>query len=101
MGGCGTLGIGMPNGNIFAAIRAIVPAGTNYASYRFAGVAGFGPIPALDAPPAELDAWKKRAAGVGLPDPPVICDFSSPDDGWSNTQSALVYAAEYGHLPLI
>jgi hypothetical protein len=101
MGGCGTLGIGMPNGNIFAAIRADVPAGTNYASYRFAGTAGFGPIPALDAPPAEFDAWKKRAAGVGLPDPPVICDFSSQEDGWANTQPALVYAAEYGHLPFV
>ena len=101
MGGCGTLGIGMPNGNIFAAIRATVPAGINYASYRFAGVAGISPIPALDAAPADLDAWKKRAAGVGMPDPPVICDFSSPDDGWSATQPPLVYAAQYGHLPFI
>ena len=101
MGGCGTLGLGLPNGDIFAAIRATVPAGTNYASYRFSGVAGFGPIPALDAPSAELDAWKKRAAGVGMPDPPVICDFSSEEDGWANTQPPLVYAAEYGHLPLI
>jgi hypothetical protein len=101
MGGCGTLGIGMPNGNIFAAIRAVVPAGTNYASYRFAGIAGIGPIPALDAPPDVLNAWKKRAAGVGLPDPPVICDFSSPEDGWANTQPPLVYAAEYGHLPFV
>jgi hypothetical protein len=101
MGGCGTLGIGMPNGDIFAAIRATVPAGTNYANYRFAGTAGFSPIPALDAPQADFDAWKKRAAGVGLPEPPVICDFSSQEDGWANTQPALVYAAEYGHLPLV
>ncbi len=98
MGGCGTLGIGMPNGNIFAAIRAAVPAGTNYASYRFGG---FSPIPALDAPPDEIIAYKKRAAGVGLPDPPVICDFSSQEDGWAVTQPPLVYAAEYGHLPFV
>jgi len=37
MGGCGTLGIGLPNGDIFAAIKADVPAGTNYANYRLAG----------------------------------------------------------------
>jgi poly(3-hydroxybutyrate) depolymerase len=30
MGGSGTLGIGMPNGNVFAAIRAIVPCGTRF-----------------------------------------------------------------------
>jgi hypothetical protein len=101
MGGCGTLGIGLPNGNIFAAIRATVPAGTGYGSYRFAGTAGLGPLPALDAPPAEMDAWKKRAAGVGMPDPPVICDFSSQDDGWSITEPPLVYAALFGKLPLI
>jgi poly(3-hydroxybutyrate) depolymerase len=101
MGGCGTLGIGMPNGNIFAAIRAAVPAGTNYASYRFGGPAGIGPIPALNAPAAEFAAWKKRAAGAGLPDPPVICDFSSQEDGWANTEPPLVYAAEYGHLPFV
>jgi hypothetical protein len=98
MGGCGTLGIGMPNGNIFASIRAAVPAGTNYASYRFGG---FSPIPALDASAADLAAWKKRAAGLGLPDPPVICDFSSQEDGWAATQPPLVYAAEYGHLPFV
>jgi hypothetical protein len=101
MGGCGTLGIGLPNGNIFAAIRATVPGGTAYGSYRFAGVAGIGPIPSFDSPPAEIDAWKRRAAGVGMPDPPFICDFSSEADGWALTQPPLVYAAHFGHLPLV
>ncbi|HEY3397826.1 MAG TPA: hypothetical protein VGM19_09245 [Armatimonadota bacterium] len=98
MGGCGTLGIGMANGQVFAAIRADVPAGTNYASYRRGG---FGPGPAGDASPAERAAWLQRAAGVGLPDPPVIVDFSSQSDGWSQTQPALVQAAQAGRLPLV
>ena len=98
MGGCGTLGIGMPHGEIFAAIRANVPAGTNYASYR---MGGFAPSPAADAPQSERDAWMLRAAGVGLPDPPVIVDFSSQQDNWAMTQPALVQAAQAGRLPLV
>jgi len=98
MGGCGTLGLGMPHGELFAAVRADVPAGTGYAAYR---MGGFAPSPALDAPQAEREAWLKRASGAGLPDPPVIVDFSSQQDGWSTTQPALVNAAQAGHLPLV
>lgn len=78
MGGCGTLGIGMPHGDIFSAIRPDVPAGTEYASAR---TGGFG--------------------YVGLADPPVIVDFSSPKDNWSKTQPALVQAAQDKRLPLV
>jgi poly(3-hydroxybutyrate) depolymerase len=98
MGGCGTLGIGMPNGNVFAAVRADVPAGTAYASYR---MGGFAPSPAVDASPAERDAWIRRASAVGLPDPPVVVDFSSQSDGWATTQPALLQAAQVGRLPLV
>jgi hypothetical protein len=98
MGGCGTLGLGMPHGDIFAAIRADVPAGTGYAAVR---MGGFAPSPAADASPVEREAWLRKAAGVGLPDPPVIVDFSSQVDTWSVTQPALLQAAEAGHLPLV
>lgn len=98
MGGCGTLGLGLPHGEIFASVRADVPAGTGYASSR---MGGFAPSPAADAPPAERDAWLKRAAGVGLPDPPIVVDFSSQQDNWAMTQPALVQAAQCGHLPLV
>jgi hypothetical protein len=98
MGGCGTLGLGMSHGEIFAAIRADVPAGTGYAAYR---MGGFAPSPAVTAPQEERDAWLLKAAGVGMPDPPVIVDFSSQQDGWATTQPALVQAAQAGHLPLV
>ncbi len=98
MGGCGTLGLGMPHGEIFAAIRADVPAGTGYASAR---MGGFAPSPASDASQAERDGWMLRAAGVGLPEPPVIVDFSSQTDNWSVTQPALLQAAQGGRLPLV
>ena len=78
MGGCGTLGLGMPHGEILAAIRPDVPAGTEYAAAR---TGGFG--------------------YVGLPDPPVIVDFSSPKDNWSKTQPLLVQAAQDKQLPLV
>jgi len=98
MGGCGTLGIGMPHGDVFAAALACVPAGTNYVAYR---MGGFAPSPAWDASQAEREAWMKRAAGVGLPDPPVTLDFSSEADTWSCTEPALLQAAQAGRLPLV
>jgi hypothetical protein len=98
MGGCGTLGLGIPHGEIFAAIRAQVPAGTGYASYRRGG---FAPSPAWDATQSERDAWLQRAAGVGLPDPPVLVDFSSEMDTWATTEPALVQAAVAGRFPLV
>lgn len=98
MGGCGSLGIGMPNGDVFSAVRVIVPAGTGYASYR---MGGFAPSPAADASQSQRDAWLQRASGVGLPDPPVLVDFSSQMDMWATTQPALVQAAQVGRLPLI
>ncbi|HEY3378415.1 MAG TPA: PHB depolymerase family esterase [Armatimonadota bacterium] len=98
MGGCGSLGLGLPHGDIFAAVRVIVPAGTEYAALR---TSGFPPAPSPDATPVESEAWAKRIAGVGLPDPPVIVDFSAQNDGWSKTQPALLQAARAGHLPLV
>ena len=96
MGGCGSLGLGLPNGNIFAAVRVNVPAGTGYASYRLGGLA---PLPAIDAPPAQRDAWLQRVAAIK--DPPVLVDFSSQTDSWSATQPPLVTAAQVGRLPLV
>ncbi len=98
MGGCGTLGIGMPNGNIFAAIMTGVPAGTAYASYR---MGRFAPLPAYDASQDDRDTWLKRASAFGLQDPPVMIDFSSQNDSWAVTQPPLVHAANAGRLPLI
>lgn len=98
MGGCGSLGIGLPHGDVFAAVLGNVPAGTAYACYRLGGLS---PLPAPDAPQTERDAWLKRAACVGLPDPPVLVDFSSQADGWSVTQPPLVSAAQVGRLPLV
>ena len=98
MGGNGTLAIGMAHGDVFATVRATVPAGTGYASY-LAG--GFAPSPAFDAFPEERYAWVRRASGAGHADPLVIVDFSSPLDSWSITQPALVQAAQAGHLPLV
>jgi len=98
MGGCGALGIGMPHGDIFAAALACAPAGTDYASYR---TGGFTPPPAPSALEAEHASWTKDAYGVGLPDPPVMVDFSSETDVWSATQPALVLAAQAGHMPLV
>lgn len=98
MGGNGSLGIGLRNGDIFAAMRVTVPAGTGFASYS---MGGFAPSPAEDASQSERDTWLEKASGKGLPDPPVTVDLSSPVDMWSMTQPALLQAAQGGHLPLV
>jgi len=98
MGGCGSLGIGMPHGDVFAAVRVMVPAGTDYFARRMGGVTE---PPAAAAPQADREAWLKLASGAGRPDPPVVVDFSSPQDNWSSTQPLLLRAAQEGHLPLV
>lgn len=65
MGGSGTLGIGIRNGDAFAAIKANVPAGIEHVSNR------------MYFPPQAVPG------NVELPEPPVTVDYSAPNDGWS------------------
>jgi poly(3-hydroxybutyrate) depolymerase len=97
MGGCGALGIGLPHGNIFAAIMVDVPAGTDYAALRL----GFPRALASEAAESEREAWIQKIPGTGLPDPPVVMDFSAQNDSWSKTQLQLLRAAQAGKLPLV
>ena len=63
MGGSGTLGFGLANGDVFAAIKANVPAGVWHAYDRLQ-------LGEIDAPERIVD-------------PPVCLDYSSPIDQWS------------------
>ncbi len=74
MGGSGTLGIGMRNGDVFAAIKANVPAGIWHAYDRLQL--------------GEEDAPK------GMPDPPVCLDYSAPNDQWSDYHEFLFDGVE-------
>ena len=74
MGGSGTLGIGLRHGDVFAAIKANVPAGIEHASHRM----GF--------PPQSLPETVK------LPDPPVAIDYSAQNDNWSKGHERFVKA---------
>lgn len=74
MGGSGALGIGVRHGDLFAAIKANVPAGIEHVSQR------------MYFPPAELPA------GVQFPDPPVVVDYSAPNDAWSAGHERFVSA---------
>ena len=76
MGGSGTLGIGLRHGDVFAAVKANVPA------IR----ANDHPFKALGLPPYALPA------GAQLPDPPPLVDYSAPDDGWSDNHERLIPA---------
>ena len=74
MGGSGTLGIGLRHGDVFAAIKANVPAGVIHCSNRM----GFVGAPA-DAD--ERAVFDKTVAAI--PEPPVLVDYSAPNDSWS------------------
>ncbi len=80
MGGSGTLGIGMRHGDVFAAIKANVPAKVEHASWR------------MYFPPASVPD------GVTIPDPPIVIDYSAPNDNWSHgheTFAAAMNARKY------
>lgn len=64
MGGTGALGIALCRGDIFAAIKVNVPAGTRHAAERCCLL---GEVP----------------EGFSIPDPPVVVDYSSQTDMWS------------------
>jgi len=82
MGGSGALGIGLRNGDIFAAIKANVPAGVEHATHR------------MYFPP------KSVPQNVKLPDPPVLIDYSAPNDGWSFGHGRFVKAMNDRKYPL-
>lgn len=78
MGGSGTLGIGLRHGDVFAAIKANVPAGVLHAATRV----GF-----MDEK-GEIIPWE-NAPFAQLPEPPVCIDYSAPNDSWSHGHEIL------------
>jgi len=74
MGGSGTLGIGMRNGDVFAAIKASIPAGIEHVSQR------------MYFPPQAVPE------NVTIPDPPIAIDDSAQNDGWSTGHERFVKA---------
>ncbi len=74
MGGSGTLGIGMRHGDVFAAIKANVPAGVEHVANR------------MSFPPHSMPETAK------LPEPPVCIDYSAPNDGWAEGHDRFVKA---------
>jgi poly(3-hydroxybutyrate) depolymerase len=74
MGGSGALGIGMRHGDVFAAVKANVPAKVEHVSSRM--YFGAGAVP----------------ADVTLPDPPVVVDYSAQNDSWSRGHETFIKA---------
>lgn len=83
MGGSGTLGIGLRHGDVFAAIKANVPARVEHVSSRM-GFPPYAPLP----------------AGTALADPPVCVDYSAPNDSWSTNHQDFVSAMNARKYPL-
>lgn len=83
MGGSGTLGIGTRHGDVFAAIKANVPAEVKHVSSRMY----FAP--------------QTLPEGVKLPDPPIVIDYSAQNDGWSRGHDGFIKAMNDRKYPLI
>lgn len=83
MGGSGTLGIGTRHGDVFAAIKANVPARVEHVSNR------------MYFPPKELPS------DAALPDPPIVVDYSAPNDTWSKGHEGFVEAMNERRYPLL
>lgn len=73
MGGSGSLGIALCRGDIFAAIKANVPAGVRHAADRCC----------FDVPAPQ---------GFKIPDPPIVIDYSAQNDSWSKGHEILYNA---------
>src|SRR4051812_48135265 len=82
MGGSGALGIGMRHGDVFAAIKANVPAEVKHVSSR------------MYFPPRSVPA------DLTLPDPPIVVDYSAQNDGWSRGHDAFAKAMNDRKYPL-
>ena len=82
MGGSGALGIGLRHGNIFAAIKANVPAGIEHADQRMS----FSDF--------------KKSENLNLPDPPITLNYSGQNDGWSFGHDRFVKAMNERKFPL-
>lgn len=82
MGGSGTLGIGMRNGDVFAAIKASIPAGIEHVSSR------------MYFPPQAVPE------NIWFPDPPIAIDESAQNDGWSIGHERFVRAMNERHYAL-
>ena len=83
MGGSGTLGLGIRHGDVFAAIKANVPAGVEHVSSR------------MFFPPAEVPA------SVVFSDPPIVIDYSAQNDGWSRGHGEFARAMNERKYPLL
>ena len=75
MGGSGSLGIGMRRGDIFAAVNVAVPAGIEHIEHR--------------------------VFGKDVPDPPILVNFSAPNDNWSKDQEKLIAYFKDKKFPLV
>jgi len=74
MGGSGALGIGMRRGDVFAAVKANVPATVEHVSNRMY-------FPPRTVPP-----------DVTLPDPPIVIDYSAQNDSSSRGHDTFLEA---------
>lgn len=83
MGGSGTLGLGVRHGDVFAAIKANVPAKVEHVSSR------------MYFPPHKLPS------DINFSDPPIVIDYSAQNDSWSQGHDTFFTAMNERKYPLV
>lgn len=91
MGGSGTLGIGLRHGDVFAAVKANVPAGVKHAACRMY----------FTDDDCETLLPSAKVPYAALPEPPICIDYSAPNDGWSEGHEILFAGMKRDHYALI
>ncbi len=82
MGGSGALGIGVRHGDVFAAVKANVPAKVEHVNSR-------------------MYLGAKVPADVTLPEPPIVIDYSAQNDTWSKGHETFIKAMNDRKYPLV
>lgn len=82
MGGSGTLGLGLCHGDVFSALKACVSAGAEHVAARMGFLSG-------------------RRPPTGLPDPPLLVEYSAQDDRWSGRKEVLYHGMEDNRFQII
>lgn len=100
MGGSGAFSIGMPHGDLFAAMHVTVPADETMLYYRMNLPAARGADGTWSMDRTASD-FRRRIAGAGAPDPPFLVDYFSHFDKYAQHTGTLLDVlreGRFGHV---
>lgn len=97
MGGAGALAVGMPHGDLFAAVHVTVPADESmlYPRLNLPVVRDADGTPSVDRTARD---YLRRISAAGYPDPPFMLDYFSHKDAYSRYSDLLFEVMREGRF---